>query len=338
MHNRAKVELIFTGGTFGMQGNVLEPGDYATELLTRLPEYVGIVEVETFVMCNLDSSDMGPAHWSELALHIAEMREDFAAFIIIHGTDTLAYTASALSFALEGLDRPVILTAAQRPLGQLRNDARRNLSDALELTRFPIPEVGICFDGALYRGNRASKVNSRAYHAFDSPGFEPLARLGVDIQMGNHILTPVQPFRCLERFDDRVMLLNLFPGIRAGYVEKCIEAAMPALRGIVIVPFGVGTIPVRSDGAIGRILSQAYDAGVDIIAANASIGSIDFGRYENSLALRETGAISGGEMRVEAALTKLMHALAYYDDRVQRRDYLMWEVAGEGASGGRFRA
>ena len=323
-----RILLIHTGGTLGMEGDDhLEPGHYASALVEQLPEYAGFADIDSTILCNLDSSDVGPAQWRELALTIARNRAQYDGFIVIHGTDTMPYTAAALSFALEGLDKPVVITGAQRPMGALRNDARRNLADAIEVSTLPIPEVSICFDGVLLRGCRSCKINTRAYHAFDSPGCEPLARLGVDITLAKHIRYPSAPFRCCPNFDANVIVLHVTPGIKSGTFMRLIDGE-PCLDGIVLVPFGVGTIPC-ADGDLMAFLKRANDSGIDILVANAASGKIDLPLYENSNVLRNAGAISGGEIRLEAALVKLMHACATYRDRAERIEYLKYNIAGE---------
>lgn len=323
-----KILLIHTGGTIGMEGSEhLEPGHYASTLVEQLPEYMGIARIDSAILCNLDSSDIGPKQWSELARMIADNRSRYDGFIVVHGTDTMPYTASALAFALEGLDKPVVLTGAQRPLGALRNDARRNLADSIEVATLDIPEVAICFDGLLLRGCRSCKVNTRAYHAFDSPGCEPLAKLGVDITLAKHIRRPTAPFRCRPDFNANVMVIHITPGIQLQTL-KCLLSDEAALNGIVLIPFGVGTVPCL-ESRIADFVSQATAKGIDVLVANAAVGKIDMPLYENSQVLLDAGAISGGEMRLEAALVKLMHACAVYKDRNERLEYLRWNVAGE---------
>ncbi|MBQ9394829.1 MAG: asparaginase [Proteobacteria bacterium] len=323
-----RILLIHTGGTIGMEGSDhLEPGHYATALVEQLPEYMGLAKIDSAILCNLDSSDIGPSHWSQLARMIADNRRNYDGFIVVHGTDTMPYTASALAFALEGLDRPVVLTGAQRPLGALRNDARRNLADSIEVATLNLPEVGICFDGMLLRGCRSCKVNTRAYHAFDSPGCEPLAKLGVDITIGKHVRHPVAPFRCRPNFDANVMVIQVTPGMPVDVLERILTGER-LLDGIVLVPFGIGTVPSQNGGIVDFV-RKATALGIDVLVANATVGKIDLNLYENSQGLIEAGAISGGEMRVEAALVKLMHACATYADRTERIEYLRWNVAGE---------
>ncbi|MFA5624297.1 MAG: asparaginase [Bradymonadales bacterium] len=325
----AKILLIHTGGTLSMAGEKhLEPADYAAALLESLPEFVGFAQITSKILYNLDSSDLGPEEWEEIARCIAINRNDYDGFIVIHGTDTMPYTASALAFALEGLDRPVILTGAQRPLGALRNDARRNIADSIELATMPITEVGICFDGVLLRGCRSIKHNSQAYHAFDSPGCEPLAKVGVDIVLGGHIRKPIAPFRCQAKFDANVVVLHVTPGLSPDILRSFIDSAHEPLNGIVLVPFGVGTVPTRTR-ALAPVVQRATDLGIDVFLANAATGKLELELYENSKVLLDAGAISGGEICMQAALVKLMHACAIFKDREERHAYLRWNVAGE---------
>ncbi|MFB6373000.1 MAG: asparaginase [Bradymonadaceae bacterium] len=323
----SRVLLIHTGGTLGMTGTPLEPGAYADAIAQRLPELNELAELDTRIPFNLDSSDVGPAHWTELAELIAETRETYDGFVVVHGTDTMAYTASALSFALRGLDCPVVLTGAQRPLAALRTDARRNLADAVETATCDVPEVAICFDGLLLRGVRATKTNVRDYRAFESPGCEPLARLGVDIEFGDHIRRPTGTFAADSRFDSRVYVVHAHPGLEPSVLEAMLEAD-DRPRGFVLAAFGVGTIPTETR-PLAPVVAEATDRGLDVLVVTQSSGKVDLDLYENSIALRETGAISGGEMGIEAAVTKLMHALAKFDDGDDRRDYLRTDIAGE---------
>ena len=323
---RRSVLVLHTGGTLGMIGTPLEPGTYAQALAERVPELERIAHLETEIVCNLDSSDIGPAEWTAVAEAIARRRAAFDGFVVVHGTDTMAYTASALAFALRGLDRPVVLTGAQRPLAALRTDARRNLQDAVEVATWPVPEVGICFDGLLLRGCRAVKADARSYRAFDTPGLEPLARFGVDIELGRHIRHPRAPFACDARFDPRVAVVHVSPGLDARSVAALLDGG--GLRGIVLAAYGVGTVPAR-DGRLAAVLREASQAGVEVLVVTQHGGLVSLGMYRNSQALAESGAIAGGKMRVEAAVPKLMHALAVHSDRAARRAYLEGDAAGE---------
>jgi L-asparaginase len=324
-----RVLLLHTGGTLGMLGSPLEPDLFANALQDSVPEIARIAKLETRIVCNVDSSDLGPPVWTELAHAIRDGRERFDGFVIVHGTDTMAFTASALAFALEGLDRPVVLTGAQRPLSALRSDARRNLADAVELATNDIPEVGICFDGLLMRGCTCVKADARSYHAFQSPGVEPLARLGVDVDIGKHVRRPTVPFVCNAAFDPGVTVLHVTPGLSPGLFASAIDGA--DLRGLVVVAFGSGTVPTRTN-PLAPAIREAVDRGIDVIVVTPWGGRVDLGMYKNSLVLKDAGAIGGGTMRIEAAVAKLMNALGRFpNDRDARRTWLETDVAGERA-------
>ena len=324
------VLLLHTGGTLGMSGRrpaPLQPDTYAQQIVQRVPELAELAAVETRILCNLDSSDVGPDEWSALAGEIAQARERHDGIVVVHGTDTMAYTASALSFALEGLDRPVVLTGSQRPLGEIRTDARRNLVDAVDLATRDIPEVGICFDGTLLRGNRATKGDAWSYHAFSSPGCAPLARLGLDVEILPHVRRPTGPFRVHAQFDPRVAVCHLVPGMSPTRLTALVA---DQLRGVVLSAFGVGNVPERVRSWAAEV-KRVVDAGVTVlVVTQARAGAVDLGLYANGAGLAEAGAISGGDLGLEAAVTKLMHALALWPgDAAERRAYLLRDVAGE---------
>ncbi|HMI86408.1 MAG TPA: asparaginase [Polyangiaceae bacterium] len=323
-----KVLLLNMGGTLGMQGSPLSPGDYGHKLVERVPELASLAELEIRSVCNLDSSDVGPEQWSELVTAVSDRSgSEPRGIVILHGTDTMAFTAAALAFALEGLDHPVVLTGAQRPLVAHRTDARRNLVDAVELATCDIPEVSICFDGLLLRGCRAIKGDARSYHAFESPGVEPLARMGFDVDIGAHIRRPTGAFRGDGRFDSRVAVVYLTPGLEPAIVEAMLEADTPP-RGLVVAAYGVGTAP-RMTRALAPVVRRAIDAGTEVVVVTQRGGLIDLELYENSRALADAGAVPGGQMRIEAATVKMMQALARFPDHLSRRRWLTTDVAGE---------
>ena len=326
---RKSVLILHTGGTLGMSGTrpaPLSPDIYAQAILQRVPELGELADVETRILCNLDSSDIGPDEWAELAREIGEARARFDGVVVIHGTDTMAYTASALSFALEGLDRPVVLTGSQRPLGEVRTDARRNLVDAVDLATRDIPEVGICFDGRLLRGNRASKGDAWSYGAFASPNCAPLARLGLDVEIGDHVRRPMGAFAVDARFDTRVAVAYVTPGMDPAQLARVGES----MRGVVLLAFGVGNVPAGASG-LPRQVRALVDGGCEVlVVTQARAGGVDLGLYHNGAVLADAGALSGGDLGVEAAVTKLMVALARWpEDRAARKAFLVADVAGE---------
>jgi L-asparaginase len=322
-----RVLLLHTGGTLGMTGTPLHPDAYGSRLLEAVPELVKLADVRIHIACNLDSSDVGPAIWADLARTIAAHRDQVDGFVVVHGTDTMAYTAGALAFTLEGLGKPVILTGAQRPLAALRTDARRNLVDAVELATCDVPEVGVCFDGLLLRGCRAVKNDARSYRAFASPGVPPLATMGTDVDVAGHVRRRVPSVELTAPvFDPFVDVVYVTPGLRADAVSRRLDD--PELRGVVLAAFGVGTVPTKS-GPVAPILSRAVDRGIDVLVVTQWGGRVDLALYENSRGLADAGCLSGGMMHVEAALPKLMHALARFPSRDERRQYLERDVAGE---------
>lgn len=326
-----KILLIHTGGTLGMGDDdgtaPLSPGTLQDKLLQTVPEMGHIAQVDVRVICNLDSSDVGPHIWGALAECIEQQNDAYDGFVIIHGTDTMSFTASALAFALRGLDKPVVLTGAQRPLASVRSDARRNLTDAVSVASMGLCEVSICFDGLLLRGCTSTKSSSHDYRAFESPGTPPLARLGVDINIFEHRRIPTQAFECLPAFDPNIAVVTVFPGMSSTMLEASLSA-QDTLKGVVLVAFGLGNVPMEQD-PVASALKPIIDRGVDVLAISQSVGTIDLGAYQNSVALKEMGVIPGGAMTLEAATTKLMHALANYPDPVKRKRYLLWNVAGE---------
>ncbi len=334
-----RVLILHTGGTLGMSArrpSALQPDTYAHEILSRVPELAALATIETRILCNLDSSDVGPDEWSALADEIATARAaGHDGVVVIHGTDTMAYTAAALSFALVGLDRPVVLTGSQRPLGEIRSDARRNLVDAVDLATRDIPEVGVCFDGALLRGNRATKGDAWSYTAFASPNCAPLARLGLDVEIAPHVRRPRGAFAVDGRFDARVAVLFVTPGMDPRIVERLGAAdAEGGARGVVVAAFGVGNVPSRTR-SVAAAVRRLVDGGVTVaVVTQAHAGAVDLALYENGVALRDAGALAGGDMGIEAAVAKLMHALGRFpDDARARAEYFVRDVAGERGDG-----
>lgn len=321
-----RVLLLHTGGTLGMVGTPLEPDAFQDRLLEVVPEVPKVADVDIHIVCNLDSSDVGPPEWTAMAKTIGERHDDYDGFVVVHGTDTMAYSAAALSFALEGLGKPVVFTGAQRPLGAIRTDARRNLVDAVEVATCSVPEVGICFDGLLLRGCRSVKNDARSYRAFASPGVEPLATLGTDVNLRAHIRPPTTAFTCIPKFEPHVDVVYVTPGLRPKTVARRLED--PELRGVVVAAFGMGTVPTQRR-ALAPVLADAVERGVDVLVVTQWGGTVDLTLYKNSLELRAGGCIPGGTMHVEAAVPKLMHALARYADPAERRAYLLRDVAGE---------
>ncbi|PKM93785.1 MAG: L-asparaginase 1 [Firmicutes bacterium HGW-Firmicutes-1] len=313
---KKKVYIIYTGGTIGMvrteKGYAPQKGYMQKELDTFselkadiMPEY-SIKEYEPL----LDSSNMSQMEWIKIAKDIEEHYDEYDGFVILHGTDTMAYTASALSFMLEGLDKPVILTGSQIPLCEVRNDARENIITALQIAAgCEVPEVCLYFGGKLFRGCRSVKTSSDTLDAFESPNFPPLAIAGVRIEMNEDLIMKKKNrnIRVLEFGDFPIAVVKIFPGIQTDVLENMLK---PPLKGIIIEALGVGNIPNR-DQRLKTVLKEAADRGVIIIVCTQCLkGYAYIGEYETSNYLVDAGAVSGYDMTAEAAATKLYYLLS----------------------------
>lgn len=325
-----KVLLLHTGGTLGMAGgrpSALRPSAFFRTLKARVPELFALADIELELFSNLDSSEMQPELWSGMAAHLHKRLPEFDGAVVTHGTDTLAYTASALSFMLRGLPRPVVLTGSQRPLGEIRSDARLNLIDSVLSALNGPREVTICFDSHLYRGNRTRKVKVAEYDAFESPNFPVLGTLGVDATYEPG-LRPKGAFRLFERLDPRVLLLKVYPGLDPALPL----ALLPHLRGLVLEAYGAGNFPI--DPSLGRSLrplfAQARERGIPVVVVSQAYrNGVDLTLYESGVAALEEGAIGGADMTPSAALVKVMQALAYHSSLEAIRRFIQAPVAGE---------
>ena len=324
--------MIHTGGTLMMapspDGGALSAEVVTKDLLAELPVLRQIAEIETRLLWRLDSTDMQPEHWVELASVIHHARADYDGIVVVHGTDTMAYTASALAFLLPGLDRAVVLTGAQRPLGAVRTDARANLVDACQVATMPIPEVGIVFSSRLYRGCRATKMDAWGMNAFASPGCAALAELGLGVQVSPHVLAPraEQPFD--PRLEPRVLAVRTFPGLDPRLIQGALTTGV---KGLLLEAFGAGNVPRLERSLIPVIeAARALDVPV-VIASQCPRGSVDLTAYEGGVAAAGAGAIGAADMTVEAALTKLMVTLGRApENRVAAaRESFARSIAGE---------
>lgn len=317
----ASILLIYTGGTIGMLADprtgILRPMDleHLEEQVPELSRVGARLESVAFER-PIDSSDMRPADWVRIARIIGDHYARFDGFVVLHGSDTMAYTASALSFLLEGLTKPVILTGSQLPIGTIRTDAKENLITAIEIAaakdelgRAMVPEVAVYFEYRLMRGNRTVKVHAERFEAFRSPNWPALAEAGVHLRYDRAAILPMRSGQMSvhQRMDDHVGVIRLFPGIRGEWVRHAM--AMPGLRAALLTTFGSGNGPTDS-GFIGA-LREARERGIVVLNATQCIGGrVEQGRYITSQAFTELGVIPCGDMTVEAALTKAMFLLA----------------------------
>ena len=338
--NDVKVLVIYTGGTLGMvydsKTDSLVPFDFA-QIPDNLPEMARLdfeISVLTFDHL-LDSSNMNPVVWVQLAKIIEEKYTQYDSFVILHGTDTMAYTASALSYLLENLNKPVILTGAQLPIGVARTDAKENFITALEIAadqthnRPVISEVCIYFNSVLLRGNRARKNESVQFNAFESENYPVLAQAGIKIEYNKPYLKNYEPNVTLnvhKTFDDNVLILKLFPGITEKVVRNVLE--IKGLRGVVLETYGSGNAP--TDEWFLKLMKEFIDKGIIIFnVSQCNGGRVSQGRYQTSQFLQEIGVVSGADITTEAAITKLMFALGLSEDIQEVKKILKRSIAGE---------
>ena len=335
------VLLIYTGGTIGMNRNpqtgALEPFNFE-HLINNVPELSLFPTRISTIQFNppIDSSDMSPQLWTELTHIIIDNYEKYDGFVILHGTDTMAYTASALSYMLGHLTKPVILTGSQLPIGQLRTDGKENLITSIEIAaakhedgKSMVPEVGIYFNGHLLRGNRTTKQSADEFDAFESFNYPHLVEAGVNITYHEEqILKPdfSKPISPHFRLDNNVIVFTIFPGIREDLVRHII--ATPNLRSIVMRTYGSGNAPQRP--WLLNALKEATNNGKIIInISQCMAGKVEMGRYDTGYQLKSAGVLSGYDSTVESAVTKLMYLQARFDDQDTIREYMRKSIRGE---------
>jgi L-asparaginase len=306
----------------------LTPDVFGRDLAAELPSLVRIAELETRVLFTMDSGDMRPADWIAIAREVHAAAKDPAidGVVIVHGTDTMAYTASALGLLLGPLPKPVVLTGAQRPLAVARTDARENLINAVLVATLPVPEVTIAFASRALRGVRAAKRDAWAFDAFDSPNCAPLVELGLGVDVAGHVLGRGELGDFDPRLDPRVLAVRVFPGIDPALVRGALKAGV---KGLVLEAYGTGNIP-HLGGSLVPAIREAVGEGVPVLVVSQCLrGFVDMGAYAGGSEAKAAGAISGGDMTVEAAIAKLMIGLGRHDDAAALRAWLEADVRGE---------
>ena len=336
--HRPSVLLIYTGGTIGMREN---PATGALEsfnfdlILDEVPELRRFdyrIHACTFDP-PIDSSDMGLEHWARIVRIIADHYNSYDGFVILHGTDTMAYTASALSFMLENLGKPVILTGSQLPIGKLRTDGKENLITAIEIAAARhedgspvVPEVCIYFKEKLMRGNRTTKINAEQFRSFNYPD---LATVGIHIKFNEAAIRrpdPCKPLKPHYLVDSNVVVLTLFPGIQRNLVHAVLN--IPGLKAVVIRTFGAGNAPQLK--WFKEELSEANERGLIMVnITQCQAGAVHMGLYETSLPLIEAGVISGYDSTPECAIAKLMFLLGHKLPAEKIREMMNSDLCGE---------
>lgn len=316
MKNR--VLIVYTGGTIGMvqdeRGSLRPfPMEHIYDVLPELrkcPYTVDTCQLESII----DSSNMTPDFWVDIAEIIEKRYDDYDGFVVLHGTDTMAYTASALSFMFKNLSKPVILTGSQLPMGVLRTDGRENIICALELASCReafIPEVCLFFENHLYRGNRSTKVSAENFDAFMSFNFPSLAKAGINFSFKPHLFLPkgTKPLEVRKHFDRNIAVLKLFPGITPQVVRAILGAE--GLHGVIVETFGSGNAPTES--WFIEAMEDAVKRGIIVMnVTQCKAGSVVMCQYEASYEMNRMGIIGGRDITLEAAVTKMMYLLGTY--------------------------
>jgi L-asparaginase len=334
--------MIYTGGTIGMKQDpvdmTLKPFDF-DQIIEEVPElgkFAFKIDSRTFDPL-IDSSDAEPSLWKEIASLIYEKYDDYDGFVILHGTDTMSFSASALSFMLEGLEKPVVLTGSQLPIGVPRTDGKENLISSVEIAsakdeygNAKVPEVTIFFNSLLMRGNRTTKVNSENFNAFLSPNIPPLAEAGINIKYNSSLIRhpdgQTGNFRIFKDLDTRVSILKIHPGITPQVVRNILCG--PETRAVIIETYGSGNAPSKK--WFIDTIKEAYEKGKIMVNVTQCLrGSVNMNLYATGKALEKAGVVSGNDSTTESALGKLYYLLGKSNDNNWIRTMLERDLRGE---------
>ncbi|MCH5227339.1 MAG: asparaginase [Muribaculaceae bacterium] len=339
---RPRILMIYTGGTIGMKENpvtkALEPFDF-NHLLDNVPKLKKLdydIHYHQF-HTPIDSSDMNPRHWGQIVKVIEDNYLDYDGFVVLHGTDTMAYTASALSFMLQQLSKPVIITGSQLPIGEVRTDGEENLITAIQIAAAKdtdgspmIREVAILFENYLWRGNRSTKRSADNFNAFRSNNYPELAKIGLGISFNKDVLwrSPVKdaPLGVHYNMDTNVTFLDLFPGIQENVVRHILNT--PGLKAVVLKTYGAGNAP--GEPWLFEAIREAVGKGIVVInITQCPNGLVDPKRYSTGLELAQTGVVPGHDLTSEAAITKLMYLVGRGMKPDEVRYYVQCNLCGE---------
>ncbi len=336
---KSKILLIYTGGTIGMVKDYklgsLKPLDFSN-IYNRLPEINQLdCEIRTVSFEKpIDSSNINPSNWVSIAESIEDNYLEYDAFVVLHGTDTMSYTASALSFMLEGLQKPVILTGSQLPIGDLRTDAKENLITSIYIATLKVDgkpvvrEVGLYFEYKLYRGNRTTKFSAEQFDAFRSANYPFLIESGVNLSINSELffVSKYKALKVHKSFSTDIVLLKIFPGISKEVVKAILNIAN--LKGVVLETFGAGN--ASTEQWFIDLLNIAIDKGIVIVNVTQCLaGGVLQGKYEASSSLKSIGVISSVDMTTESALTKMMLGLGMIENQLDFKQYFTTNIRGE---------
>lgn len=316
--------VLLTGGTLMMSAELrTEHGPTAKDLIREIPSLERLAELETKLLWSMDSANMQPADWLALAREVHGALPSYDGIVVVHGTDTMAYTASALALLLGPLPKPVVLTGSQKPLVDARTDARQNLIAAILVATLGVPEVSIVFGSQALRGVRATKRDAWGFDAFDSPHVAPLVDLGIDVEVAPHVLprADLAPFD--DRLEPRVLAVRIFPGLDPTFIQAAVQSGV---RGLVLEGYGTGNVPRSLLPALEE--AQAKDVPV-VVVSQCLRGFVDLSRYEGGAMAAAAGAISAKDMTVEAAVAKLMIGMGRFGTGPELRSWFATSVAGE---------
>ena len=325
---RSRIALLYVGGSIGMKVNQktgrIDPLESLSEMHRFLPELQKDVSLKFFSIANVGSSEIKPDHWVEIARCIEKHYDQFDGFVIVHGTNTMSYTACALSFALQGLSKPIVLTGALMPINDIEGDGRMNLVFAIKTAQLDIAEVCIVLGPQVIRGSRAKKVEASFLNTFESPNCPPIADYRREVQLADHrLVRRKRTLVCKPEFDSNVIMVTLYPGMPEAYLDAILDADP---HGIVLRTFGPGMMSKDVFPWLQKVTQREIPI---VITSQAIRGKVDLHKYRKQLVLEQLGIISGKDINFECAVVKLMWALTQAKTPRRIRDLMEKSLVGE---------